>query len=344
MSLSEAMETREIVDRERWDNLWKKSIGGRVYSSRVWLNTVSEIYGLELKLLGVFDGTELVGGVPLFIHRRRVIIPPLMPYNSVILKLPETKYPYKKIHKTHQILFSLIEFFENHKRYSQINFTHTSDIKDIRPFVWKGWRVIPSYTYVLPIDNIEESRSKLSHNIRKNLKKSVRNGIRIEESQEFDIIFNLFKLTFSRRRRWAPIDYTKLRSIFMVLLREGMAKLFVAFTKDGIPVSARVIMFDKDFPIVHDWIAGADPKYFSTGATAYLLWYIIEWLSSQGFELFDLNGANVPSIAEFKRNFGGDLEVHFETHFYQNFFGELEGWLKEKTKMYIKRKFWHELK
>jgi len=338
------MEVKEIMDKQSWNKLWKEAIGGRVYSSTIWLEAVSDAYGLELKILGVFNGAELVGGLPLFIKKKQIIIPPFTPYNSVILKLSETKYPYKKIYRIHSIMLNLIEYLEKQGKYSQITFIHTPDIRDIRPFIWKGWRVSPLYTYVLSISNVDDLKKKISHNARKNLKRCKKEKIYIEESEKFDILFNLLKLTFSRRKRLAPLNYKKLRKIYETLSKRRNAKLFIAFTKEGVPISARIITLDDDFPIAHDWVAGSDPKYFSTGGTTCLLWYIIEWLSSRGFKFLDLNGANIPSIAKFKSNFGGNLEVYFMTEFYRDTFVELKEWVKEKVKIFIKREVWRELK
>ena len=57
-------------------------------------------------------------------------------------------------------------------------------------------------------------------------------------------------------------------------------------------------------------MAGADPSHRDSGATSLLYWKVMEGTTRARF---DFVGANLASIAFFKRGFGGDLVPYFAT-------------------------------
>ena len=70
-------------------------------------------------------------------------------------------------------------------------------------------------------------------------------------------------------------------------------------------VSTLVALHDERTAL--DWIAGSRPG----PAMTVLLAGVLERLAADGLERFDFGGANVPTIAEFKRKFGGHLVPYF---------------------------------
>jgi hypothetical protein len=61
--------------------------------------------------------------------------------------------------------------------------------------------------------------------------------------------------------------------------------------------------------VSHSVSAAADPKYLKTGATAFLRWKVFEALSALGYKANDLTDAALNSVAHFKSQLGGTLEI-----------------------------------
>ena len=66
--------------------------------------------------------------------------------------------------------------------------------------------------------------------------------------------------------------------------------------------------FAEGFGTTYAWAAGADPAYNHTGAISLLYW---QYWDAVTHKCFDFVGANIPSIAFFKRGFGCDLVPYY---------------------------------
>ena len=64
------------------------------------------------------------------------------------------------------------------------------------------------------------------------------------------------------------------------------------------------------FPIYKDTIYFLDGaslrEYQQLRANNLIQWHIISWAASEGLHIYDMVGANIPSIAHFKHGFGGN--------------------------------------
>jgi hypothetical protein len=58
-------------------------------------------------------------------------------------------------------------------------------------------------------------------------------------------------------------------------------------------------------------MAGSDPQFLQSGASAFLRWKVFEDLSGRGYQFNDLTDAMNDRVAKFKSQFGGRLEPSF---------------------------------
>lgn len=158
-----------------------------------------------------------------------------------------------------------------------------------------------------PIDTIFQSFSKSR---RKNIKKSEKNGISIEEvidKGKLSILYGLIKNTYSKIK--IPVaDFSLFVSAFDRLCSGEMAKFFLASVKDQY-IAARIILLFKNQ--IFDWYAGADENYLDFYPNEMLVWHILKWGSQNRFHSFDFGGAGKPDekygVRDFKERFGGQL-------------------------------------
>lgn len=111
---------------------------------------------------------------------------------------------------------------------------------------------------------------------------------------------------YEQSGRRPPFDRQRLVSLVTQLSSCGLAELHRVESDSGVQ-GAVAILVDDDRG--YYWLAGSEPG----AAMTVLLGHVFEGLVERGLG-FDFLGANTPSIAEFKRRFGGSLVEHFHLH------------------------------
>ena len=158
-----------------------------------------------------------------------------------------------------------------------------------------------------PLDEIFRS---FSSSCRRNIRKSERNGVQIEEitsKEKLPVFYALLKKTYSRAR--VPLaDFSLFVSAFEKLYSRNMVKFFLARLKDQY-IAGRVILLFKDK--IFDWYAGSDDDHLNFYPNELLVWHILKWGNENGFHSFDFGGAGRPDekygVRDFKQRFGGEL-------------------------------------
>ena len=106
---------------------------------------------------------------------------------------------------------------------------------------------------------------------------------------------------YARSGTALDVDAAAARRLVQRLLATDAARAFGVRDSQGVALSAVVVA--QDGRTAYYWIAGSRP---GPGMTV-LLAGLLPLLQREGFDTFDFVGANVPSIAEFKRRFGPQL-------------------------------------
>lgn len=310
------MEIRPLTEDEfpLWDDFVDESPQGSIYSKSFWLKLISEIAGMRFRILAVFQGGSMCGGVGLCFRKTMfgdiVRCPLLTPYNSIILEKPSTKYPSKVTSDNLKVVAAIIHELETTK-YASIEIRNRPSIDDIRAFSWDGWDVKVGYTYEVPLFNLEELKSTMAHSVRKQINKCEEANVHITTEDNYNEFHPIYRLLTSRRQNIPmSIGENKFKTLYENLKQHNCCRMYLAHLENGESISIRITLFTKN-EVAHDWVAGANPEYFQTGATPFLLWKIIEDLSQQGYRYLDLNGANAENIARFKSEFGGKLVPYY---------------------------------
>jgi CelD/BcsL family acetyltransferase involved in cellulose biosynthesis len=297
-----------------WDDFVDQSPQGSIYSKSFWLRAMSELTNAQFKILSAFKGGTICGGIGLCFRKtiigNVVFRPVLANYSSIVLRKFDTKYPSRVTSDSMELIRSLMSELET-KEYALVRIENRPAIDDIRAFSWNHWDIDVHYTYEVPLHDLESLKSVVAHSIHKQIRKCEEAGIRISVVDDCERFYSLYKMSFERMNRGGPqIDEYRFKKLYGELTQHGCCKTYFASLENGEAVSARIVLFTKN-EVAHDWVAGADPHYFQTGATPFLLWQVIQDMSQQGYKYLDLNGANQESIAKFKSEFGGRLVPYY---------------------------------
>ncbi|MFQ5905154.1 MAG: GNAT family N-acetyltransferase [bacterium] len=296
---------------EVWDRLLSGSPQATIFCSPQFSRALAEATGQAYRFVVCFREDRLIAGIPLFEWRRAGILmvrqPPLVPHLGLIVSGDvEADHPRSREFNVLQACRALSEWLA--ERYDYVSFSHHPSLTDVRPFLWQGFREKACYTYRIRLARF--GPDMLHSSTRNKIAKARREHVQIEESEDLTHILVMVEMSYARRGRKVPFSKRYLETLFRCLARHGLVRLHYARNSEGKVVSGRIIL--ESFDVVYDWVAGADPVHYGSAATPFLLYTIIE-KSRKGHDIYDLMGANTPSIAAFKSNFGGEIAPYYLT-------------------------------
>ncbi|MFW6194546.1 MAG: lipid II:glycine glycyltransferase FemX [Halobacteriota archaeon] len=194
--------------------------------------------------------------------------------------------------------------------YSEIrNKNDTSNMKSL--FHESGYEFVDHLNFLIDLRKTkEELWRQISRSMRKNINKSLKKGVEVEEMDNKNLIPTFYGfLQDVYRSVGIPLpDISHFYSIYELLVPKEMAKFHLA-KYNGEYVGGRLsLLFDGR---IHAYFVGVPEKYKKLNVNPLLNWHIIEWGFDNGYSTFDFGGAGKPEkdygVREFKRQFGGEL-------------------------------------
>ncbi|MEM6327704.1 MAG: GNAT family N-acetyltransferase [Bacteroidota bacterium] len=169
---------------------------------------------------------------------------------------------------------------------------------DARPFAWNGWALQTRYTAL--VDLAADPLSRWSHGTRQPAERHAEAFDVREGADQIPLAarFQVDSLARKSVRLGATAD--TLNTLGRGMHGLGLARAFGAY-RDGVCEAAALIAVDGTEATY--WIAGSTPG----PAMAVLFRHAMPTLHRGGIHTLDLGGANVPGVAQFKRQLGGVL-------------------------------------
>jgi hypothetical protein len=161
--------------------------------------------------------------------------------------------------------------------------------------------------------NMKASKDELWAGLKKNCRWSIRNARKhdvtvnfggVENLEEF---YNLLDITYSRHPiEIKPIDFYE--SIIKLSYPEN-SRIYLARQGEKC-IGGVFLLFYND--VGYYWLGGSLKEHNKINPNNLIQWEIIKYLSENGFSSYDLLNLSIPSIARYKRSFGG-TDVEFYT-------------------------------
>lgn len=302
---------RPLVESEyeSWTALVAASPDGSPYALPAYLDALCRAAGGSFRILGVWRGDELAGGLPLYETTtiRGVSVSPrlLLYYLGPVLRPTQSKYPSLQTSRTVEILDALAAEVER-RAYAKVVLKGRHTLTDLRPFIARGWRAWPSYTYLVPLTDLRAQWNRVEQNLRRLIDRCESHGVGITEDDDFAGFFRLHSLTMSRHAAGLYLPEPRFREWFGLVRAAGIARLFHARLPSGQAIAAQLVLCGPH-PVTHTVIAAADPEHRSLGASAFLRWRVFEALASCQYLANDLTDAALNPVTHFKSQLGGHL-------------------------------------
>jgi len=296
-------EIKTIEEKTRYNQIAKEV--GNIFNTIDWLN----IFGEKVRIFGIYDKSDrLIGGFSLYkfgfgIYRN----PPFTPCIGPFLQM-EAKNPVAIMSKWKEVMELMAKTIEN-LSYSIVTVSLNKDVIDTQPFIWRKFKVIPGYTYVLDLTKpIEDIWKGMSHTRRNEIDKGIRDGLVAKQIDDFSIVHSLVMKTFSRQGEEKKVNRYYLNKVLFDFANNTNSFAYATF-RNGNPIATSLCVYDNDTAYL--LLGGYDHKNKHRGAKPLAVWMDINHAKELGLKYFDFEGSMLPQVEQTFRDFGGRLTPYF---------------------------------
>ncbi len=259
---------------------------------------------------GIYNkGQELIGGFityrekkfGLSIYRNPPYTPDIGPFLKVDASNPVS------IMDNWKKALSLIADFLEQLPYSVMSFAVNPNTLDMQPFIWKKFKVIPGYTYILDLSkSVDDIWKGMSNERRKNINKGLKDSLSTQKADNLEIVRSLVLKTYSRQEKTTNEFY--LNKVLFDYANDNNSFSYVTYQNDR-PIACTFCIFDKK--TVYYLLGGYDSNRKHHGAGAMAMWESIKYAKDSGLLYFDFEGSMNQNIEKYFRGFGGQLTPYY---------------------------------
>lgn len=279
---------------------------GTLFNRLEWLIIFAE----QIRVLGLFDNSDnLIGGFSLYQERRLglklIRRAPFTPTCGPFLEV-KRRNPVAVVEERRKALGCVIEYLEKEAP-ALCMFALDKSITDVMPFFWRGYKVIPHYTYLLDLTTpLDQIRKNMSQTRRNDITKATRDGLIVQQVTDLNIVRDLVLATFDRQRKF--VDRSCLEAILFQYANSSNS--FAFSTSQGHdPIAACFVVHDAKS--AYYLLGGYSEENRHHGAGALALFEAIKHAQKIGLKIFDFEGSVIPAIERYFRGFGGQLTPYF---------------------------------
>jgi hypothetical protein len=293
---------------DEWDNFVDYSPQGNIFCRSWWLRCVWP-GGFDILILK--KSGEIVAGMPYSISHKygysSIRMPNLTQTLGVLLGKPSSNKYETNISNEMERIKLLVESIPKVK-YFCMNFHY--NFTNWLPFYWSNFKQTTRYTYLInDLSNLKEIEDSFSAKTRNTIKKALKLGITIVESENVDDFLALNRKTFARQGLKLPYSEDLVRRINQECANREARKIFLAKDADNKIHSALFVIFDKFS--MYNLMQGGDPDLRDSGANSLAMWHSIR-LAQKVTLKYDFEGSMVPNIESFVRSFGPIQTPYFQ--------------------------------
>lgn len=311
-----SLNVRPEYDIEAWNSYVERSDGTNALHRYEALDVLADHADAELHPLVGFNGEEPIGLLPLFETSRgpftTVSSPPAfidtLQLGPAMLNLEKMKRR-RAERRQRQFVDECLAWVDGWLSPDQVHIRTDPRFPDIRAFSWAGFDAKPYYTYFVDIDRDEEEiLADFSSDARSNVRNADESGFEITVGDHADLQAIVEQVKARHEEQGAPIRIEADTVLDLYdALPEGVLRPYVCRV-DGDYASGMVTLEHGD--IIYRWKGGA-----KTGADApssdVLDWHIMQDARERGLKYYDLVGANMPRLCDYKSKFGPEVRTYY---------------------------------
>jgi lipid II:glycine glycyltransferase (peptidoglycan interpeptide bridge formation enzyme) len=297
---------------DKWDKFIFETMGGGLFHSSKWAVILSRVLKRSFKILVVQKSDVFTGGILYWPKRTANVAAitkmPLTPYQGIIYSGRDLQKPSSRIADAHETTLIILNKLK--EQYHLIDINLSPGIDDARPYIWQGFRVTPAYTYTFDLQDRSQLADQFSQALRRKIALSRKKGLEVFESDNCGRLIDFIFDSYRYHKTIPPLSRVQNEMLVNLLITNGMAKLFY-LRHQSICAGLLVVFDDKN---LYALLAGMDAEQRDKMFTDYLHAEVLFRPEFQG-RRFDFLGANTQAFEQFKRSFGGTLQLYFHVNY-----------------------------
>jgi hypothetical protein len=317
-----------INDNDTWDEFIEGSPHGLIFHKWDSLKIIKKYLTYDLYTYGIYDENVLVGLLPLFYKRingcKTIFSPPPrtgIPYMGLVMNREYDRSSQKK--KEGYLNFCVEEISKEIAKYNP-NYLLISTVPgflDIRPFQWDNYSINPNYTYILDLTRPQEDILNNFHRyLRKDIRHAENKGFRFQVSEDISAFYEMQKKRYKEQNLSDPVENEKYVKNLFEAYPENLRTYYVYSDKNEALGAITVQEYKKRFMT---WMGTTKSIEH---ANEFLIWNLIKHAKENDYEKFELMGANIKNLNQFKSKFNPSLEIGYTIQ-KKDAFGKLSEWV-----------------
>ncbi|AKG92427.1 Acetyltransferase {GNAT} domain [Geoglobus ahangari] len=302
----------EIADEKKIWNEIVEEANATIFHRWEWLKTFETFSGYTFEPYILYNKKTPAGVMPIFtINKFKLKFSFSPPPHSAIpfLGFAFSKYSSLKQNKKE----GLIQ--ESCKLINKLSETSTSfsmilhpEIPDVRPFLWEGYEVKPTYHYVIDLSPGEKT---LLNNFKGSARKSIKKGMSMFEIKEGGLkelktILELMRKRYIDQKRKVKVPFEYIYEVYNKF-EDNFQILTAEFEGETIGGVINILDGSK----VYSWLGNTKSNISGVYPNDLLMWESIKRACSDGYKLFYEIGANTPHLITYKSRFNPELVICF---------------------------------
>jgi lipid II:glycine glycyltransferase (peptidoglycan interpeptide bridge formation enzyme) len=200
-----------------------------------------------------------------------------------------------------KVIAAISSFFKSKKGIKSVAFSPA--FTDFQPFIWDHFKVVPNYTYIIPLEqSLESIQAAMSPERRNDIKKAEKDNIMIKREEDMNVVLSMVNSSLDRNASNSYNDLVK--KILFDFAKPENSFAFAAY-RDDKAVAASFCIFDKNK--TYYLLGGYDSQNRHGGAGASCIWHSIKLSKEMGISEFDFEGSMIKPVESYFRGFGGNL-------------------------------------
>ena len=301
------------VEREVWDNFLQGVSRGSLFHRWEWQDIIEVGFGLKVNRLGLFaqDGS-LKGLLPLAERKMSVL---KLAGSPLVGSATPNAGPLGDV-RLEEVL-PVLEEYAAQKRIDYLEVT-LPDLSGKETLAEYGYTVNELLTLDLTMPADEETLwAGLEVRCRNAVRKAQKSGVEVFEPQTLaewlEPYYELSVGVYRRQDKEPPFTREYFSALWKNLYPIGDLTVLIA-RYEGKIIAGMIFPRDKNVGYYLDGVSDRD--YSKVVPNNLLQWEYLRRAQTQGIQLYDMVGANIPSIAKFKKSFGSS--EHKYVYAYRN--------------------------
>ena len=295
----------EKNELKEWNKIVRESPYGTIFHTLNWMEILERTYNVKKLPIGIYQDDKQIGVFPAFLQRKgifKLFASPLReaatPYGGPIIKENFLKG-----------VFLAFDKFTKNMGYVDVTFSPKMNL-DYE--ILRNYSYEERFTYILNLDpGIDDIWKNLNKKCRNMIRKAEKSNVEIIEGDKKECLEEYYKMvedTYKKSNTKPPISMKYYQMVFDVLYPKKQLKVLFAEYEGELRAGAIFPYFDNR---IYYWDGASYQEYNKVAPNNLIQWHLIEWAVENEFKVYDMIGANIPSIAKFKASFGGDMVKYF---------------------------------